>query len=165
MKKVLFFLLLINILLTSSACANDPFCNSEVLVSQTFYEDTLVLALYTHKPIVPGHCLVIPKRHAQRFEKLSEAEILQIGRTLKKVDLAVKKVFGTSDYLILEKNGKAAYQTVPHVHFHYIPKKADDNSILLFFFNAIMAQLRGPISTEKMQETTEKLSRAIYTEN
>jgi len=165
MKKVLFFLLFIAALFTKSAYAIDPFCNPEILAAQTFYEDTLTLALYTHKPVVPGHCLIIPKRHVVRFEELTDAEILQIGQTLKKVDLAVKKIYGTSDYLILEKNGKAAFQTVPHVHFHYVPKKEEDNSWVRLIFNCIIAQVRGPISAEEMKEVTEELSKAIYSEN
>jgi len=28
---------------------------------------------------------------------------------------------GTSDYIILEKNGRNAFQEVPHVHFHLFP--------------------------------------------
>src|SRR5690349_17595131 len=69
------------------------FCDSTVLHHQKFYEDELVLALYTHKPILPGHCLVIPKRHVERFEMLTDAEMMQIGRIIKKVDQAAMKVF------------------------------------------------------------------------
>ncbi len=64
------------------------FCDSVVLEAQTFYEDDRVVALYTHKPVSPGHCLVIPKRHVERYEALSDEEILQIGRVVRKVDAA-----------------------------------------------------------------------------
>jgi hypothetical protein len=58
-----------------SASAYCAFDDLKVLNRQKFYEDDLVLALYTHKPILPGHCLIIPKRHVERFEMLSEQEI------------------------------------------------------------------------------------------
>ena len=45
---------------TTEGCA---FCKERVIEKQKFYEDDLVLALYSHKPIVSGHTLIIPKRH------------------------------------------------------------------------------------------------------
>jgi diadenosine tetraphosphate (Ap4A) HIT family hydrolase len=65
----------------SAPCA---FCNPAILDYQQFYEDDLVIALYTHKPVMPGHCLIIPKRHVERFEMLSDEESLQIFRVIKK---------------------------------------------------------------------------------
>lgn len=80
-----------------------PFCDPAVLNYQKFYEDDLVFALYTHKPVLPGHCLIIPKRHVERFEMLTDAEITQIGRAIKKVNQVVMEVFETSSYLLLQK--------------------------------------------------------------
>jgi histidine triad (HIT) family protein len=165
MKKLFLFTLLTIICFMNFSYGQDAFCNPKVLAAQTFYEDTLTLALYTHKPVVPGHCLIIPKRHVERFENLTDAEILQIGQTLKKVDRAVKRIFGTSDYFILEKNGKAAYQSVPHVHFHYVPKKAGDTSIIPLVFSSIMAQIKGPISSKEMTKVVKELSEAMILEN
>lgn len=137
------------------------FCDSRVLERQTFYEDDFVLALYTHKPIYPGHCLVIPKRHVERFEELSPAEITQIGATIQKVDEAVKKVFGTSAYLILQKNGEEVGQTVPHVHFHYIPREAGDDSTIMFLVRMFGINLLGPISAQEMEKNVSLLCQAM----
>jgi histidine triad (HIT) family protein len=134
-----------------------PFCDSNVLNQQTFYEDDLVLALYTHKPIFPGHCLIIPKRHVERFEELTSEEITQIGEMIKKVNQAVEKVFDTSSYLLLQKNGSEVGQSVPHVHFHYIPRKANDSSTLKFLIKMYIANIKGPISPDEMRENIEKL--------
>lgn len=97
------------------------FCNPEVLDRQIFYRGEKALGILTHKPAVPGHVLIIPERHVTRFEDLSPEEVAAIGDTIKKVDLAVKKIFGPVDYLLIQKNGQSAGQTVPHVHFHYLP--------------------------------------------
>lgn len=147
----------------SQASFNDPcpFCDQNVLNNQTFYEDDLVLALYTHKPIFPGHCLIIPKRHVERFEILTDAEISQIGKVIKKVNQAVIKVFKTSSYLLLQKNGLEVGQSVPHVHFHYIPRKAGDDSIIQFMINMYIANFKHPLSQDDMHETVEKLRQAI----
>ena len=136
----------------------NAFCNPTVLANQVFYEDTLVYALYTHKPVVEGHCLIIPKRPVIRFEELSDDETLQIAQTIKKVDQAVRQAYGTRDYFLLQKNGSDAGQTVPHVHFHYVPKKPGDSSSFILLIRAIAAQALGPISQKNMDEVRETLS-------
>ncbi len=99
------------------------FCDGEVLNRQKFYEDDLVFALYTHKPVLPGHCLILPKRHVERFEMLTDEEILRITQAIRLVNEAATQVFHTASYLILQKNGVEVGQSVPHLHFHYIPGK------------------------------------------
>jgi len=138
-----------------------PFCKPSVLDSQKFYEDDLVLALYSYKPIMPGHCLVIPRKHIERFELLSDAEAMRICQVIQKVDRAAAKAFGTSSYLLLQKNGHEAGQTVPHVHFHYIPRKKGDDSILKFLFKMFFVNAKRPIQPSEMQEAVEKMKAAI----
>lgn len=140
---------------------NCPFCNASVLDSQKFYEDDEVLALCTYKPVMPGHCLVIPKRHVERFEMLTDAEVTQIGRVIRKVNVAVEKVYGTSAYLLLEKNGREVGQTVPHVHFHYMPRKTGDDSTISFLYKMFVANLKRPISLADRQQTVETMKAAM----
>ncbi len=138
-----------------------PFCNAKVLDLQKFYEDDLVVALLTHKPIVPGHCLIIPKRHVERFEGLSENELMQIGQVIKKVDMAAQKVFKAKSYLLLQKNGKEAGQTVPHVHFHYIPRQEGDDSVIGFMIRMYMANLSSPIKPDVIHKMVEEMQMAL----
>lgn len=137
-----------------------PFCNPQVLEAQRFYEDELVWALYTHEPILPGHCLIIPKRHIERFEQLTDDESLQICHTIKKIDRAVTHVYETSSYLLLQKNGVEVGQTVPHVHVHYIPRKKGDDSIMKFLLRMFQSKLQI-LSAEEMRENVEKLQAAM----
>jgi len=133
------------------------FCDSVVLDNQKFYEDDKVLALYTHKPVFPGHCLIISKSHAERFDQLSDLEIAQIGMVAKKVNKAVQEVFGTSSYLLLQKNGVEVGQSVPDVHFHYIPRCLGDGSALKFVLMMFLANAKSPISKHEIHENIEKL--------
>jgi diadenosine tetraphosphate (Ap4A) HIT family hydrolase len=171
-KKIINFLLIVSCLIGSiyfyaikspthlyqKECA---FCDTEVLESQKFYEDELVLALYTHKPIFPGHCLIIPKRHVERFEMLSNEEITQIGQVIRRVDQAAQQVFKTSSYLLLQKNGAEVGQTVPHVHFHYIPREAGDDSTLKFLMRMYVTNALRPIPALEMQDKVEKMKEAM----
>ncbi|MES2200509.1 MAG: HIT family protein [Chlamydiota bacterium] len=144
--------------MTSKSCA---FCNPSVLLRQTFYEDDLVLALYSHKPIFPGHCLIVPKRCINRFEELSDQEIIQVKRVIDKVDGAAQRVFGTCSYLFLQKNGVEVGQTEPHVHFHYIPRQEGDSSTFVFMVRMVFLSAMGPISAEEMQEVVGKMRKEM----
>ena len=137
-----------------------PFCNPKILEAQSFYEDELVWALYTHEPMFPGHCLIIPKRHIERFEMLTDEESLQIFRVIKKVDRGVAQVYGTCSYLLLQKNGEEVGQTVAHVHVHYIPRQKGESSIIQFFIRMFQSKM-STLSAEEMRENVEKLQAAM----
>lgn len=140
-----------------------PFCSQTVLQRQKFYEDERVMALYTHKPIQPGHVLIIPKRHVERFEELTDAEVSHIGQVVKKVDTAVQRVFGTSSYLLLQKNGKEVGQTVSHLHVHYIPRKSGEDSTLGFLLNMFWANIKSPIPPHEIEKIVAELKAASAT--
>lgn len=110
---------------------------------------------------MPGHCLIIPKRHVERFENLTEEEITHIGIGIQKVNHAVQKVFQISSYLLLQKNGVEAGQTVPHVHVHYIPRKTGECSFFGFIFKMVLANIKPPISTIEMGEKVDSLKQAM----
>jgi len=137
------------------------FCDPKVVNSQKFYEDDTIVALYSHKPVVPGHCLIIPKRHAERFEQLTDEENASISRVIKKVDQAAIKIFNRASYLLMQKNGVEAGQTVPHVHFHYFPRKAGDDSSVKFMAQMLISTLKKPIALSEMKEVCEKMQEAM----
>lgn len=111
MKKSFFLFVLFTKVLfaTEYDC---PFCRPEIIERQSYYEDDRVIGLYTHKPCVDGHCLIIPKRHVERYEDLTDEEVLNISQLIKKTHLAVKNAYGKEECLLLEKNGKYAGQDV-----------------------------------------------------
>ncbi|MBM3201860.1 MAG: HIT family protein [Chlamydiae bacterium] len=156
-----FFIAFFLFAITLQANTYCPFCDSLVLERQAFYEDDLVYALYTHMPITEGHCLVIPKRHVANFEELNDQELQRIGQAIQKVDAAAKKVFSTGPYLLHQKNGKEVGQSVFHVHFHYVPRKIGQSSLMALLSKVLIAQLKGPISHQKMKEVTSKLKENI----
>ena len=86
------------------------------------YEDEHVLAFLDISPLSPGHTLVVPKEAAERLDQLSDESAAAIGRVLPRLCRAVLAATGVKDYNVLQNNGAAAHQAVPHVHFHIIPK-------------------------------------------
>ena len=123
-----------------AGCRECAFCDKEVLDSQKFYEDVEVLGLCSYRPVFEGHCLIIPKRHVERFEDLTDEELAHIFALVKRLHAAMTEVLGVQSYLILQKNGKEAGQTEMHVHFHYIPRKAGAGSAWLILPKMILAR-------------------------
>lgn len=136
------------------------FCNHQVKENQVIFEDSLVMVLYTHKPCTAGHSLIIPKRHVERFDELTDEEMLQIKSSIHRIHEASSKVFKTSSYLLLQKNGYQVGQSVPHVHFHYIPRKLDATFVLPFVFQFHWSGLKKPLSKEAMQPIIKALQEA-----
>ena len=92
------------------------------LPSVTVFEDDDVLVLMDIFPQSTGHTLVMPKLESAR-------NILDIGAaTLKRLVVVVQQVADASrkalkpdGIVIVQASGRAAGQTVEHLHFHVIP--------------------------------------------
>ena len=86
------------------------------------YEDADCLAFLDIGPIVHGHTLVIPKAHV---DPLMEAptdllgKLIGVVRRVARAQVAALKADGVN---VMQANGKAAGQVVPHLHFHVIPR-------------------------------------------
>jgi len=91
---------------------------------QAFYRSSLSYAIVNLKPIVPGHVLVLPTRHVPRLADLSEPELASLMSTVQKVGSVVERVYGADALTVACQDGKAAGQSVPHVHFHLLPRKS-----------------------------------------
>ncbi len=92
--------------------------------SVKIYEDDKTLAFMDIMPSIDGHCLVIPKEAAEGILDLSPDGAAALIKTTQKVARAVKTAFNAPGIMLLQLNGEAAGQTVPHIHFHILPRQA-----------------------------------------
>jgi len=86
------------------------------------YEDAHVLSFLDIHPLSHGHTLVIPKEAAATLDQLSEEAAAALGLALPRIARALIIATGACNYNVLQNNGEAAGQTIPHVHFHIVPK-------------------------------------------
>ena len=93
------------------------------LPSLKIYEDEATIAIMDIMPQADGHVLVIPKEAAVEIFELSLDAAFACIRTTQKVAAAVKAALDAPGIMIAQFNGSAAGQTVPHVHFHIIPRR------------------------------------------
>ena len=85
------------------------------------------VAFVNLRPIVPGHVLVMPKRIVPFLADLSEEEYLEMWTLVRQVQTVLKDAYkGTSAFNVAVQDGKAAGQSVPHVHIHILPRTGGD---------------------------------------
>ena len=94
--------------------------------SHIFYRTKLSVAFVNLRPIVPGHVLIMPERIVAKMEDLSEDEYLDVWRSVRKVQAILKDHHQATAFNVAVQDGKAAGQSVPHVHVHVLPRKGGD---------------------------------------
>ena len=90
------------------------------------YEDAQTLAFMDIMPQSDGHALIIPKEAAATIFDLTPENLVATILVTQKIAKAVKKAFAIPGVLIAQTNGAAAMQSVPHLHFHVIPRREGD---------------------------------------
>ena len=90
------------------------------------YEDEKVLSFMDINPMNDGHLLVIPKNHGSTILELPETDFLAVMSATKKIAEAVNKALNPDGINILQLNGEAANQVVPHLHVHIVPRWLGD---------------------------------------
>jgi histidine triad (HIT) family protein len=102
------------------------FCKVVVgeLAARIVFEDELSLAFLDHRPVFPGHCLLIPKAH---FETLNDLPGDLIGPFFKNVQLLAQAVESGMEAhgTFVAMNNKVS-QSVPHFHVHIVPRRRKD---------------------------------------
>jgi len=104
------------------------FCKivAEKLPCAKLLEDEAALAFLDIGPVVPGHALLIPKRHHETVDQIPPDEAAAVFRHVPALARAVRAATGATGVNVLQNNGRSANQLVPHVHVHLIPRREGD---------------------------------------
>jgi histidine triad (HIT) family protein len=94
--------------------------------SATVYEDERTLCFMDINPLNPGHCLVVTKAHAATLFDSALPDLQAAIATAQRVALALREALHPDGLNMLQANGAAAFQSVPHVHLHLIPRWTGD---------------------------------------
>jgi histidine triad (HIT) family protein len=101
------------------AQSNDP--NALILWENDFVSCFLPLEMEVY-----GHVLIIPKNHFENIFDIDEENIAELGKGIRFVANGLKKHLKADGINILNANGKAAGQSVSHLHFHIMPRFEND---------------------------------------
>jgi diadenosine tetraphosphate (Ap4A) HIT family hydrolase len=90
------------------------------------HEDDDYLAILDIRPFTRGHTLVIPKRHTVDLTDTPPetlAGMVSVGQRIARAARATELADATN---IAINDGRAAFQTVFHIHLHVLPRRNGD---------------------------------------
>jgi histidine triad (HIT) family protein len=94
--------------------------------STRVYEDERTICFMDINPLNEGHCLVVTRTHAATLYDAAEADLQAAITTARRVATALRAALSPDGLNLLQANGPAAFQSVPHFHFHLIPRWTGD---------------------------------------
>jgi histidine triad (HIT) family protein len=102
------------------------FCQvaSKAIDSLIVYEDEYTLAFLDHRPLFPGHCLLIPKAHHETLPDLPPALIEPLFLAAQRLARAVETGMRAEGSFVAMNNRVS--QSVPHLHIHIVPRRKKD---------------------------------------
>jgi histidine triad (HIT) family protein len=108
--------------------ADCVFCKivAKQIPASVVYEDEHTLAFMDLGQVNPGHVLVALKAHAENVYALDEAQAGAVFRSVARVSRAIRAAFAPQGLSVYQANGKAAGQTVFHLHVHLVPRHDGD---------------------------------------
>jgi diadenosine tetraphosphate (Ap4A) HIT family hydrolase len=86
------------------------------------YRTRLWDVVHSYNTSLPGWLVLVARRHIVSLDELTEAEAIELGRLIRQVSLALKKATGCIKTYVVQF---AEHEDHPHVHFHIIPRMAD----------------------------------------
>lgn len=87
-------------------------------------EDGLFLAFLDHRPLFPGHCLLVPKAHYERLSDLPAALVGPLFHNAQRLERAIEEGLEAHGTFIAINNRIS--QSVPHLHIHLVPRHRKD---------------------------------------
>jgi histidine triad (HIT) family protein len=120
------------------------------------FEDQNTIAFLDHRPLFPGHTLLVPREH---FETLGDLPASLVGPLFTNAQLLSRVVQAAMDAegSFVAMNNRVS-QSVPHLHVHVVPRRRKDG-LKGFFWPRTKYK-----DQEEMELVREKISAAITKE-
>lgn len=78
--------------------------------------------VHSYNTSLPGWLVLVPRRHIEAVDELTEEEAAELGVFLRRVSGALKDVVGCAKTYVMQFAESAGHT---HVHFHVVPRMAD----------------------------------------
>lgn len=119
----------------------------------TVLEDEQSLAFLDHRPLFPGHVLLVPRRHHETLVDLPAEAVGPLFENARLLARAVQSALGAQGTFLAINNRVS--QTVPHLHVHVVPRSRGDG-LRGFFWPR-----RGYRGREHAERTCEAIRQAV----
>jgi histidine triad (HIT) family protein len=111
-------------------------------------ETSTTLAFFPTQPAVVGHILLVPKQHVADLWSLDDVTGSQLAEQILPIARAIRSAIHPDGLNVINSTGKAATQTVRHIHVHLVPRWFNDSF--------------GPLWPEKHDSANEDLEIALH---
>lgn len=88
------------------------------------FEDANVFVFLDHRPLFPGHCLLITKAHIATLAELSLPLLHGVSESMRLIAIAVQRAMKAEGTFVAINN--IVSQSVPHFHVHIVPRRKGD---------------------------------------
>ena len=96
-----------------------PFCEGK---NRTIVDAPTAYLTYALAPYHKHHLLILPKRHVERLQDLTDQEQKDIEQLERQGMTLLKKLGYKSIALLMREGEVSANKSVAHVHYHLIPE-------------------------------------------
>jgi ATP adenylyltransferase len=118
----------------------------------------VILNLY---PYNPGHLMVVPYRHTNLYESLTEAEHVNMGRLAARSIQILKRLMDPDGFNMGINLGQAAGAGVAdHLHLHVVPRWNGDNNFMPVLSDARVIPEALDITYQKLKASWESPEQA-----
>ena len=94
------------------------------IAAPVVFEDSGCLAFLDHRPLFPGHCLLIPRTHYETLADLPPSLAATLFENARRLSTVVEKALAAEGSFLAVNNRVS--QSVPHVHIHVVPRRKGD---------------------------------------
>ena len=108
---------------TSQTCAFCRIIRGEEKAAIVF-EDSVSLAFLDHRPLFPGHCLLVPKAHYETLADLPASLVGPLFQNAQLLERAIEEGLAADGTFVAINNRIS--QSVPHMHVHLVPRHRKD---------------------------------------
>jgi histidine triad (HIT) family protein len=88
------------------------------------FEDEVSLAFLDHRPLFPGHSLLVPREHYETIWDLPDELIEPLFANARLLSGAIRAAMDAQGAFIAVNN--VVSQSVPHLHVHLVPRNRKD---------------------------------------
>ena len=117
------------------------------------YDDDRTIAFLDHRPLRPGHVLLVPKQHYETLGELPTDEVGPLFAQAQRLSRAVQKALA-GDGSFVAVNTRIS-QSVPHLHVHVVPRRKGDG-----LFGRDFVWMRRPYPSEQVMAETQQAVRS-----
>jgi histidine triad (HIT) family protein len=88
------------------------------------FEDQSTLAFLDHRPLFPGHCLLVPKEHVETLNEVAPLLLERLSANARLLAIAMERGLSAQGAFVAINNRVS--QSVPHLHVHVVPRTKGD---------------------------------------